>query len=46
MDKIKKSEEETKRKDSKHETKKYTYGFQQYQTIRSFSEITYSLKLK
>ena len=28
----------------KYKTKNYTYDFQQYQTIRSFGEIIYTLK--
>ena len=39
---IKKWEQKIKQKDLKCETKKYTYYFQQYETIRSFSECIYS----
>ena len=35
---IKKWEEKIKREDLKYKTKDYIYDFQQYETIRSFSE--------
>ena len=42
---IKQWEEKIKRKDLKHKTKNYTYDFQQYQAIRSFSESIYTGKI-
>ena len=41
---IRKQEEKIKRKDLKHEAKKYTYDFQQYETIGSFAESIYTRK--
>ena len=41
---IGKWEEKIKCKDLKHEAKKYTYDFQQYETIRSFAESLYTCK--
>ena len=38
MNEIKKWEEKIKRGDLKYKTKNYTYDFQQYETVRSFSE--------
>ena len=37
-------EEKIKREDLKHETKNYTYDFQQYETIRSFGNNIYTGK--
>ena len=34
-----------KREDSKYETKNHTFGFQQYETIRSFVESIYTGKI-
>ena len=39
---IKKWEENIKREDLKYKTKNYTYGFQQFKTIRSFDESIYA----
>ena len=39
---IKKWEEKVKQKDLKYKTKKYTYDFQQYETVKSFGESIYS----
>ena len=44
IDKIKKQEEKIKRKHLKHETKK-TYGFQQYEKVRSLSDNIYTGKV-
>ena len=41
---IKKQEEKVKGKDIKYEAKNYIYDFQQYETIRSVSESTYTGK--
>ena len=46
IDEIKKCEEKIKRKDLKYETKKHTYDFQQYETIRSFGESIHTRKPK
>ena len=40
---IKKQEEKVKGKDIKYEAKNYIYDFQQYETIRSVSEIRFIL---
>ena len=40
----KKWKEEIKRKNLKYETKQCIYGFQQYETIRSFGDNTYIQK--
>ena len=42
--KLKKWEDKTKQKDLKYKTKKYTYEFQQYETIRSFGESIHTRK--
>ena len=42
--KIKKYDEEIKRKDLKYKTKSYTYDFQQYETIKSLAESIYNCK--
>ena len=41
---IKEWEEEKKKKDLKYEAKIYQYIFQQYETLRSFGESTYTRK--
>ena len=44
IDEIKKWREKSKRKDLKYNTSKYTYGFQQFETIRSFGDNIYTGK--
>ena len=46
IDEIKKLEEKSKRKDLKHETKKYIFDFQQYEIIRSFGKSIDTCKAK
>ena len=43
---IKKWEEKIKREDLKYKTNNYTYDFQQYETIRCFSDDIYIGKIK
>ena len=45
IEETKKREEKTKRKDLKYETKKYIYGFQQFETISSFDGNVYTSKI-
>ena len=45
IDEIKKWEEKINRKDLKYKTNKYTYNFQQFETIRPFGESIYTSKI-
>ena len=45
LDEIKELEEKIKRKDLMYKTNQYEYDFQQYETIRSFSESIYFAKI-
>ena len=45
IDRIEEWHEKIERKDWKCETKKYIYDFQQYETIRSFGESIFYLKV-
>ena len=44
-DEIKKWEDKNKRKELKYEINKYTYDFQQFETIRSFGDSIYTGKI-
>ena len=43
--KLKNGKKKLKGKDLKYETKKYTYNFQQYETLRSFGDNIYFGKI-